>query len=45
MNNRAHEGEFIGHFNPELTISPDEYEPYVGQKQIEDLKRLAEPLL
>jgi trehalose synthase len=44
MNNRAHEGNFIGHFNPELTISPDEYEPYVGQKQIEELKRLAEPL-
>jgi len=44
MDSRAHEGQSIGHFNPELTIPPEEYEPYVGNKQIEELKRLAEPI-
>ena len=35
---------FIGNFDPELTIAPEEYEPYVGKNQIEELKRLADPL-
>ncbi len=44
MNNFAKDAGFIGYFDPELSIDPDEYEPYVGWDQIENLKRLAEPL-
>ena len=44
MTNPSSDTDFIGHFDPELTIAPEEYEPYVGKNQIEDLKRLAEPL-
>ena len=45
MNTSSKDAGFIGYFHPELTIEPDEYEPYVGWDQIENLKRLAEPLV
>ena len=43
MTNPSSDTDFIEHFDPELTIAPEEYEPYVGKNQVEDLKRLAEP--
>ena len=34
----------LDEFHPNVTISPDEYEPYIGHQRVEDLKRLAAPL-
>ena len=45
MDNLTGQGHPIGHFNPDSSILPEEYEPYVGHTQIEELKRLADPLL
>jgi trehalose synthase len=31
-------------FEPDFTVRPEDYEPYVGKKNIEELKRLSEPI-
>ncbi len=31
-------------YEPEFTVSPDDYAPYIGAERVEDLKRLADPL-
>lgn len=35
----------LDEFHPDVTISPDEYEPYIGHQRVEELKRLAAPLV
>lgn len=32
-------------YEPYFTLSPEEYTPYIGRERVDDLKRLAEPLV
>jgi len=32
-------------FEPDATVTPEEYEPYIGRERVDNLKRLAEPIV
>jgi len=45
MNKTLGEMSPLEEFEPDSTVTPEEYEPYIGRERVDNLKRLAEPIV
>lgn len=45
MGETSRSSHHLEEYEPEVELNLDEYEPYIGREQVDNIKRLAEPLV